>query len=272
MNLKTRKEKFINNLKQDKFKNELANPEYACFSDEQKKEIMDAIKTTRWDLPYIRDIFQNAKVQQNIDCLLYLFKANNSKNRHLQMFSWNLICALLDHLDEEYDFNLAGALLEDFSHSDMEKNFQKIASFGESLLDAEVNPFLEAEEKREYFNSVLHSTDENYEIGEMVRVLYNMCYQASSYFEESPFELDTSFAVVKESYDGFLANRPDLCELLKETYDKFNSGFHYLDYSRWDSDDFASLCNFLNTLNKELLIYMENMAASKEPVMPNINK
>lgn len=267
MNLKTRKEKFINNLKQDKFKKELINPEYACYSEEQKRDIMKAIKFTRWDLPYIRTIFQNAKVQQNIDCLLYLFKVNDTKDEKLSYFSWCLICELVSHLDEEVDFNLAVGILEDFSHSTTVPH--DIYSLGESLIHMNNRSFLTADAKREYFNCVLHSTKQNHEIGGNVRDLYDMCRNASVYFDESQFDSVSFFEIVKESYQGFLANRPDLCEIINEKNARYYRSIHLIDYSNWDDEDYETLINLFNTLNQELLIYKENIDTPQEKPLPN---
>lgn len=249
LKLKDRKDKLINNIKQEAFRKELETAEYACYTSEQKRDIMRFIKNTKWDLPRIRSIFQNNKIKQNIDKLIYIFKIMENDNKILKSFCWDIICEILNNINDDVDFNLAIDILQEFVKNDVsEVKYYRASELLERFIINDGK--LSHETKLDLFKSVLVSTDNGLRVGKMLFFLISIC----------DFK---NFSLVNETYRGVFDESPEICEMISRyTLDvenalKYSILFDGTIQEFWEVDENAKILNevktFINGLEEETI-------------------
>lgn len=248
MKLKDRKDKLINNIKQEAFRKELDMPEYACYTSEQKRDIMRLIKNTRWDLPRIRSIFQNVKIQQNIDKFIYVFEVMENGSIMLKTFCWDIVCGILNNIDS-VDFDLAIAMLQEFVNNVVsEQKYYQVYKLVEGFIIDDGK--LSYETKLNLFKSVLASTDNGLKVGNKLFYLISICGCES-------------FSLLNNVYRGMFDKIPEICETIDSFYlelkniEKRSIMFEGTNQEFWEMNDNAEALNrartFINGIKDEVI-------------------
>lgn len=274
MNLKKAKDKLVNNIKQEGFRKELEDQRYACYTDEQKKDIMRLIKKTRWGLPHIRKIFQNEKIQQNIDKLIYIFEVMEKRSDHklLLQFCWNIVCKINDSLDSNVDFDLGVAMVEAFANSvvSKEKYYRATELMEKLIINDEELPL---ESKIDLFKSVINSTENGLVEGNNLYYIYCIYREGFDSFKY--------FKLLNKVYSGVFDNRPDICEMIEEIHSETRKIDWQLamfsgnakDY--WEIDENVEAFNrakdVINYINREAIkIEDEGITSPEGPTGPKM--
>ncbi len=243
-------------LKRETFKFELnTNKEYDCYSDFQKREIMQIIRQTSWELPFVRTVFRSESVKNDIDKFIYIFSFLNSEVSEKRDFVWNLICGILNNLQENINFSLIIEFLtlffDDFDEVysndnsiDSSQRKQAILNYGYDLLFKKEYNFLCDPEKKILFKSIIRSSSSGLHFGEMLLKLYQVininlsisylissdklgCYGRKV---ESPIYLPdpSSIFTIGKVYEGELDCYPDIAKFISNYFQKYASEIPYL--------------------------------------------
>lgn len=282
MNLKSKKDKLLLHLEQEKFRKELKGEEYSCYHVDQKKKIMEAIKKTNWDLPRIREIFQNKNVQLSIDKLLYMFYLISLENEALSNLSWDMICVITNNLDKEIRSDYAVYILQEFINAPTMENYQKIRRLAESCVKHEGS--LPSRVQFTLLKSALNSTKIGCEIGEKLNYLFNIAHEAifsiksaSSKYRWNYNESDY-FELVNKVYRGIFDSHPVFCEIIEDMHaevEKLSNQqlmFQGSDEEFWNIDEHIEMFNRLDTMfetlsNEVLRIEHKEQEAPSAPKM-----
>lgn len=281
MNLKSKKDKLLLHLEQEKFRKELKGEEYSCYHVDQKKQIMEAIKKTNWDLPRIREIFQSKQVKLCIDKFLYMFYLLSLENEAISCLSWDLICIVTNNLEKEVSYTYAVYVLQEFATAPTMENYQKIRMLAESCVKPEG---LISSREFTLLKSALNSTKEGYEIGEKLSYLFNIAYYATFCIESKSskyrwnYNEGDYFKLVNKVYRGIFDNHPVFREMIEDMHaevEKISNQqlmFQGSDEEFWNIDEnvevFDRIGAMFETLkNESLKMEFEEKGAPSAPKM-----
>lgn len=281
MNLKSKKDKLLLHLEQEKFRKELKGEEYSCYHVDQKKKIMEAIKKTNWDLPRIREIFQSKQVKLCIDKFLYMFYLLSLENEAISCLSWDMICVITNNLDKEIRDDYAVFILQEFANAPTMENYQKIRLLAESCVKPEG---LISSREFTLLKSALNSTEVGYKIGEKLNYLFNIAYNAMFYIESKSskyrwnYNESDYFKLVNKVYRGIFDSHPVFCEIIEDMHaevEKLSNQqlmFQGSDEEFWNIDEHIEMFNRIDTMfetlsNEALRIEYKEQEAPSAPKM-----
>lgn len=252
MKLDIKRKEILRRLEQEKFRIELNDDIYACYTNLQKEAIMDAIRFTRWDITTIRNIFQNENIKENIDKFLYIFSILKSENRALHFLSWDIICDITNNLNKEIHFALAVKILEEFVSNPTWDNYNKVSNLVERFITK--NQDIPDDYKLELFKSVLYSTEKGLDIGNKLLYLYNIIRDMTTELCD-----EECFPLISKVYMGMFDYFKDAINAIEYIYSIFDvlrenlTMFQGPDEDFWEFEDNQEQCEKLINIFKQLI-------------------
>ena len=278
MTFREKKDKLICNLKQECFRRELEMSEYDCYTSEQKRYIMRLIKTTRWEVPFIREVFQDEQIKKNIDRFIYIFEVMKSKDERIRFFCWHLVCRILISRKCKIDFNVVIAMLESFTRFYVPKEkYYQACKLAERFIidDGEVNYIT----KMKLFKSVLNATDKGLELGNKLFYLYSMCEcdKVAFYLNRRDFDISYYFDFLSKVYRGTLDYCPDIWKIIDGLYTEIKDinsvkgMFEGTDQEYWEIENHAEAFNqFMDFMGQMKVLFKKLGLEIERPGMPKI--
>ena len=151
-------------LKREMFRLELNSIEYkrypCYYNASDKRKIMHMIRQTNWELPFIRNVFQNYLIKSCFDEFYTIFSFLNTEVTEKRDFVWNLIGGILNDLHRGRDFSVIIDFLELFFNSfdklynddsiDARKKRQAVFNYGYDLLFKKEYECIDSSDKKYY--------------------------------------------------------------------------------------------------------------------------
>ena len=276
-------------LKREMFRLELNSIEYkrypCYYTASDKRKIMHMIRQTNWELPFIRNVFQNYLIKSCFDEFYTIFSFLNTEVTEKRDFVWNLIGGILNDLHRGRDFSVIIDFLELFFNSfdklynddsiDARKKRQAVFNYGYDLLFKKEYECIDSSDKKMLFESIINSSNNGLYLGEEIIKLYRiLSYRLSisrlitsgklgidtGLLEIPIYLLDSgSISTIAKVFEGSFDYNSDITNIISSYSQKYVNEISYLE-------------DYLHKLERYALKLESHEALVKKEELENILK